>query len=94
MRTVRFVALGTALLPVATANILRRDLVAPNNPQRGWEYVGCFVDSVEERALDLARHYDTESLTGESCVEWCADNGYTYAGTEYSAECCKLFLPL
>jgi hypothetical protein len=28
-------------------------------------------------------------LTGESCVEWCSDNGYTYAGTEYSAECCK-----
>lgn len=89
MRPVCIAALSAGILPIATANLLRRDLTPPKTPQNGWEYIGCFIDSVEERALDLARHYDTEALTGESCVEWCADNGFTYAGTEYKAECCK-----
>lgn len=89
MRSVHLAVLGAAVLASAAANIVQRDLAPPKAPQKGWQYAGCYVDSVEERALDLARHYDTETLTGESCVEWCSDNGYTYAGTEYSAECCK-----
>lgn len=28
-------------------------------------------------------------MTDESCIAYCTKNGYIYAGTEYSSQCCK-----
>lgn len=87
----RCLAALAALLPLTSASIdlSRRDLVPSEAPLEDWGYIGCFVDSVAERALGDATHFDTTGLTAESCVAFCADLGYTYAGAEYSVECCK-----
>ncbi|KAH7166532.1 glyoxal oxidase N-terminus-domain-containing protein [Dactylonectria macrodidyma] len=88
MAALRLVALGAAFLHLTSASvILRRDLTPPQEPQDGWEYVGCFVDTVASRALNGAVHYDTEGLTAETCVEYCDNAGFTYAGLEYGVEC-------
>ncbi|KAF5007753.1 hypothetical protein FDECE_5925 [Fusarium decemcellulare] len=84
----RFAALGAAFLHLTSASvILRRDLTPPETPQTGWSYIGCFVDSVAKRALDGATHYDSTGLTAQTCVAFCADAGFAYAGMEYTAEC-------
>jgi hypothetical protein len=31
-------------------------------------------------------------MTDESCVQYCAGQGYAFAGTEYTDECCELSL--
>ncbi|KAJ4172166.1 hypothetical protein NW754_002354 [Fusarium falciforme] len=88
MTAFRFVALGAVFLHLTSASvILRRDLTTPTNPQEGWNYIGCFVDSVAQRVLNGAVHYDTTGLTAESCVAFCSDGGFAYAGMEYTAEC-------
>lgn len=28
-------------------------------------------------------------MTDEACIAYCQNNGFTYAGTEYSSQCCK-----
>lgn len=90
MTAFRFVALGAAFLHLTSASvILRRDLTPPANPQEGWNYIGCFVDSVAQRVLNGAVHYDTTGLTAESCVAFCSGAGFAYAGMEYTAECCE-----
>ncbi|KAF7543009.1 hypothetical protein G7Z17_g11090 [Cylindrodendrum hubeiense] len=88
MGVLRSAALGAAFLHLTSASVIvRRDLTPPTTPQDGWGYIGCFVDSVAQRSLDGAVHYDTTDLTAETCVAYCADAGFAYAGMEYSAEC-------
>lgn len=84
-------AAAAAFLCFASANadLLPRDLAPPSSPREGWGYIGCYVDSVAARALDGPSHYDSAGLTAETCVAYCADAGYSYAGTEYSVECCE-----
>ncbi|ETN47085.1 uncharacterized protein HMPREF1541_01275 [Cyphellophora europaea CBS 101466] len=53
----------------------------------GWSYSGCFVDSVSSRSLDSAFLQDDDQMTGVECMQFCASNGYPYAGIEYMQEC-------
>ncbi|KAM6513609.1 hypothetical protein FALCPG4_015994 [Fusarium falciforme] len=88
MAALRFVALGAAFLHLTSASVIfRRDLTPPATPQDGWGYIGCFVDSVAERSLNGAVQYDTTGLTAQTCVAFCANAGFAYAGMEYTAEC-------
>lgn len=90
MVALRFVALGAASLHLTLASVIvRRDLSPPTTPQAGWGYIGCFVDSVAQRSLNGAVHYDTTGLMAQTCVAYCASAGFAYAGMEYTAECCK-----
>jgi hypothetical protein len=86
-----FAVLSAAcLIGLTSANAnLRRDLQPPIVFQTGWEYVGCFVDGVAERSLDGAVYFDAAGLTAETCISYCEEAGFAYAGMEYSAECCK-----
>lgn len=88
MAVTRCVALAAAFLHLTSASvILRRDLTPPTTPQTGWSYIGCFVDSPAQRVLSGAVHYDTDGLTAETCVAFCDEAGFAYAGMEYTAEC-------
>lgn len=90
MAVTRCVALAAAFLHLTSASvIIRRDLTPPTTPQTGWSYIGCFVDSPAQRVLSGAVHYDTDGLTAETCVAFCDEAGFAYAGMEYTAECCK-----
>lgn len=48
-----------------------------------YEYVGCFQDSGESRALSYMPPMDFGSVTVESCTAQCKADGYHYAGLEY-----------
>lgn len=52
----------------------------------GWTYQGCYVDGANGRILSNQQP-DNQDLTQQSCVETCANAGYTIAGMEYSVQC-------
>jgi hypothetical protein len=52
----------------------------------GWTFQGCYVDGVSGRILENQQP-DNQALTQQSCVEACANAGYTIAGMEYSVQC-------
>ncbi|XP_051847444.1 WSC domain-containing protein 1 [Antechinus flavipes] len=50
-------------------------------------YMGCFVDSVQDRTLKGAVFYDLRKMTVSNCQEACAERSYIYAGLQYGTEC-------
>ncbi|KUJ17770.1 WSC-domain protein [Mollisia scopiformis] len=50
-----------------------------------WSYQGCWVD-IPGRTLSGAS-FSNSSMTDELCVNYCNDNQYIYAGTEYTSQC-------
>lgn len=57
-----------------------------------WDYVGCFVDSVDSRTLP--NPMGISGLTVELCLDACNSAGFKYAGMEWSQECyCGNTLP-
>ncbi|KAF2740116.1 WSC-domain-containing protein [Polyplosphaeria fusca] len=60
---------------------------------KGWEYTGCGTDNIQMRTFTL-KSTSSNTMTVESCIDFCSSAGYTYAGVEYSAECyCDNSLP-
>ncbi|OZJ01463.1 hypothetical protein BZG36_05584 [Bifiguratus adelaidae] len=53
----------------------------------GWNYMGCYVDTITPRSLPYRAPGVTSGMTIEVCTSECAARGYTYAGTEYADEC-------
>ena len=64
----------------------KRALSLPNDLPAGWSYTGCYTDSVGARTLPGAT-FNGNTMTDESCVSFCLNKGYPYAGTEYGGEC-------
>nr|AAS46752.1 beta-1,3 exoglucanase precursor-like protein [Pleurotus djamor] len=60
----------------------------PDVPNRvkTWKYSGCFVDSVENRALERPMPI-ASGVTAQSCTAACKDAGFKFAGLEFGAEC-------
>ena len=52
----------------------------------GWSYTGCGRDNYYNRLLTGASEA-TNSMTVETCVDFCLSKGFTVAGMEYSKEC-------
>jgi hypothetical protein len=69
-----------ALFQAATAG-------TPNN----WAALGCYTDSVSARTLakSVVVPGGQGATTIESCLAACHAAGYSFAGVEYSQECCK-----
>jgi hypothetical protein len=67
------------------------------NPLPGWTFLGCYTDSVSARTLPIKEPV-SGGITNEGCQNACLAAGYSIAGTEYAAECCKylclILLPL
>ncbi|KAF2864815.1 glyoxal oxidase N-terminus-domain-containing protein [Massariosphaeria phaeospora] len=59
---------------------------AAPEPPKGWQAQGCYVDSVGTRTLGVGMGV-TGAMTNDKCQTACRNAGYTWAGTEYSAEC-------
>ncbi|ORX38896.1 glycosyl hydrolase family 71-domain-containing protein [Kockovaella imperatae] len=64
---------------IEDSNIEKRGLVA------GWTSLGCVVDA-HTRVLSES-FKTTKSMTTEYCLTYCAQKGFTYAGTEDSSQC-------
>lgn len=45
-------------------------------------------DNNAGRALSSEGYNNGTSMTNELCVLYCMGKGYSFAGTEYSSECC------
>ncbi|TVY28792.1 WSC domain-containing protein [Lachnellula hyalina] len=68
---------STTSLPTATPT-------APPTIPPTWTFLGCQTEATSTRALS-SNTYANDSMTLESCADFCA--GYTYFGTEYAREC-------
>jgi glucan 1,3-beta-glucosidase len=57
----------------------------------GWNYRGCYTDQPPKRTLVNAVSVlgGGAAMTIEACIAVCQAAGYSLAGVEYSAECCK-----
>lgn len=71
---------GATLPPNATVTL-------PSN----WTYAGCYTDSVNPRSLGttgvLFAGIGQGMVTSSACVAYCADAGYSIAGTEFASQC-------
>ncbi|KAF1923736.1 WSC-domain-containing protein [Didymella exigua CBS 183.55] len=56
------------------------------NLPAGWSYHGCYTD-YGRRKLAGSLFVDTGNMTQASCVAFCDQNNYPYAGIEYGQEC-------
>lgn len=45
------------------------------------------------RTIGSASYTDNAAMTDESCITYCTNKGYIYAGTEYASECCEPSTP-
>lgn len=52
-----------------------------------YQFLGCYNDSTTARALNGSYTQFPSTDTNEVCVQNCAQQGFIYAGTEYSYEC-------
>ncbi|KAL3421446.1 WSC domain-containing protein [Phlyctema vagabunda] len=67
--------------------ILNKRAVAPPAVLPGtWTYQGCYTDP-GPRTLAGASYTSAAAMTDESCISYCANLGYIFAGTEYGSEC-------
>ncbi|KAL2118539.1 hypothetical protein VTJ04DRAFT_8199 [Mycothermus thermophilus] len=69
-------------------NVYYYDGICPSDEPEvpGFEYVGCYTDSVSQRALSghVVRDH---TMTLQKCAEACTAAGYGYFGVEYETEC-------
>ncbi|KAL1653699.1 hypothetical protein SLS61_003847 [Didymella pomorum] len=61
-------------------------LAVDANLPANWTYYGCYTD-YGKRKLAGSSYVDSGNMTQASCVAFCDDNGYPYAGIEYGQEC-------
>ncbi|KAF9819402.1 hypothetical protein IEO21_02145 [Rhodonia placenta] len=52
-----------------------------------WVSLGCYSDSPDARTLTTGSDLEPDTITVQSCTSYCYDNGYNYAGVEYSQQC-------
>ncbi|KAG4411385.1 hypothetical protein IFR04_015473 [Cadophora malorum] len=50
-----------------------------------WTYQGCYTEI--GRTLNGASYTNTTTMTDESCINYCSERGFIYAGTQYSSQC-------
>ncbi|KAG7274546.1 hypothetical protein CRUP_023923, partial [Coryphaenoides rupestris] len=51
------------------------------------QYVGCYIDDIQKRALRGVSFFDYKKMTVFRCQDNCAERGYLFAGLEFGAEC-------
>jgi hypothetical protein len=68
---------ATPIVPSSTATPV---------PKTGWNYEGCYTDSVAGRSLAVGMGV-AGAMTNAKCQAACRAAGYVLAGTEYSGEC-------
>ncbi|KAI8942832.1 hypothetical protein NX059_000872 [Plenodomus lindquistii] len=77
---------------VTTATASSPSSIEALEPKLGWQYEGCYTDSVAARTLAFGIGV-AGAMTNAKCRDACQTAGYVLAGTEYSGECfCSNFL--
>jgi hypothetical protein len=55
-----------------------------------WKYQGCYADGAP-RTLAGPAFANNTGMTARQCITFCDNQGYIFAGTEYSEECCEFY---
>ncbi|KAK7696501.1 hypothetical protein QCA50_001159 [Cerrena zonata] len=71
---------------ISAPYVHRHHTRALNLPQ-GWRAQGCITDNPGARSLTGSAFTDTVNMTVESCVNFCVQGGFIFAGLEFSQEC-------
>lgn len=71
----------TAVITDAVLSKYFTDVTASLN----WEYVGCGFDDVSSRTMDGTSESNA-NMTVQTCIKFCDDAGYSYAGLEYAEQ--------
>lgn len=71
----------TTSSPQITTSTTSAATVLPPATEDG--YIGCYIDS-RDRAMEIYAFRDASTA---QCLEYCADNGYPYAGMQYGQHC-------
>ncbi|KAI9891312.1 MAG: hypothetical protein M1814_002825 [Vezdaea aestivalis] len=72
----------------AHGNLLKRAVVIPDPLPANWTSQGCYTDNTGGvKTLGGAVYKNNTGMTTEVCIGFCANRGFIFAGTEYSAEC-------
>jgi hypothetical protein len=53
---------------------------------KGWESLGCIAEGNQGRAL-ISAQMDSDSMTIDMCLNFCASKGFGMAGLEYGRQC-------
>ncbi|CAG8976444.1 hypothetical protein HYALB_00008033 [Hymenoscyphus albidus] len=69
-----------------TRDVALTPAVVPASLPGSWTYQGCYTDNGPRTLIGKATSSGT-LMTDEYCIAFCDQNGYLYAGTEYSNEC-------
>ena len=80
------------LAPVSHARSFPRQVgfTVPSDIPSPWTYQGCYIDV--GRTLTGGGYDDVIGMTDESCVAYCSNLGYHYAGTGEEAPLNPFFL--
>jgi hypothetical protein len=86
-----FISLSLLAASTVAISLPKRDLPTASTLPAGWEYNGCYTDSVHHRELSADFFFDmgTNTVDAESCITFCAGKGHAVAGLEYSGECVR-----
>ncbi|KAG4415268.1 hypothetical protein IFR04_011575 [Cadophora malorum] len=98
---ITFALPSTILAQVANETITPENSVnakiSPGNSK--YEYVGCYSETTLNngtngmRTLNSGKTESVDTMTVESCLDYCNADGYEFAGLEYTKECwCSPFL--
>ncbi|EMD36066.1 hypothetical protein CERSUDRAFT_115979 [Gelatoporia subvermispora B] len=68
------------------SHLHRRAASVPDLPAN-WTFFGCFTDNPGARTLTGPTFTNTTSMTVESCVDFCNDQSFIFAGVEFAQEC-------
>ncbi|KAI0267652.1 glycosyl hydrolase catalytic core-domain-containing protein [Gloeopeniophorella convolvens] len=71
---------------IAALSVTPRSQATTADVPAGWTSLGCFVDN-GDRILIQYSYVTATSMTTEACLNTCASEGYSFAGTEWSQEC-------
>jgi hypothetical protein len=75
-----------AAVPVSALGLMPRDSLAVPVVSN-WKHQGCWIDNGGNRTLQNGAYNPIAPMTVESCLSYCANGQYLYAGVEYGGEC-------
>lgn len=82
-------AVTTAVTTAAGVQTKTSNTTLPSSPATlpsGWAYKGCWVDNAHGPIL-ITQISASNTMTIETCVNLCQQNGYSIGGIEYSTQC-------
>jgi len=73
--------------PSSTSPPTTTGTAPPPTTTLGFNYLGCYSDSGSPRTLTGVQFANLGEVSTSACITYCANAGYSMAGTEYASQC-------